>query len=235
MIRDFFEFIVSLLFPKKCVFCNGIIPQNQDICGECGAYKCIIGNNICERCGRDIEYCSCGDSALYFDRCIAPFYFMDIIRESMHVFKFRGGRHKAEVFAKFMSDSVKEKYAGIHFDYIIPVPMYLKKQIKRGYNQSVLLGGFLGKSLEIPCLNGVLVKIKDMIPQHDLKDISRFENIAGTFGIENAQLIDNKNILLVDDVLTTGSTLSECANLLKSQGAKLVYGVVFSATKAEKY
>lgn len=224
------NFFLEILFPPRCIFCDRIISQNKKICGMCNAYKYTIGNNICVKCGRDIENCLCKGNELFFERCIAPFYFSDVIRDSIHKFKFKENQHKTKVFANFMYECILEKYSDISFDYIIPVPMYPKKQRKRGYNQSELLGINLSKMMNVPYSLSTLVKVKDMTAQHELQGINRFENIADTFGIINPEIIDNKNILVVDDVLTSGSTLSECAKTLKQNGANRIYGIVIAAT-----
>lgn len=225
------DFIANILFPKRCVFCDSVVSRDEDICGKCDAYKCVIGKDICYQCARDKEQCMCGDRKLYFDSCIAPFYFTDVVRNSIHTFKFRGRPDKSKGFSSLMCQCIQDKYAHLSYDCVLSVPMYYKKQIVRGYNQSELLAKNIAVVLAKPCYTDILCKVKDMTPQHELKDINRFENIADTFSISNKSLINGKNIILVDDVFTTGSTLNECAKVLKLFGAQHVYGVVIAATR----
>lgn len=231
-ILSLLENITNILFPPRCVFCENIITGDNNFeCRKCHASDFLIGDNICIKCGRDIDQCMCSDDVLHFDRCIAPFYFTDIIRESIHDFKFRGRLDKCKGYSRLMHRCIVDKYSEISFDCVVPVPMYYKKQRIRGYNQSELLSKNIAKLLDIPVVSNCIHKIKDMTPQHELKDGNRFENIANTFYISNKTYIFGKNIIVVDDVLTTGSTLSECAKILKQFGAKSVYAVVIAETK----
>jgi predicted amidophosphoribosyltransferase len=112
-------------------------------------------------------------------------------------------------------------------DYIfIPVPLEKKKLKQRGFNQAEEIGKELSKFLKISLLNNVLAKIKETPPQVDLSDEERKENIKGVFIVRNGDLIKNRKILLVDDIYTTGSTLEECAKVLKKAGAKEIIGIV---------
>lgn len=102
-----------------------------------------------------------------------------------------------------------------------------KKRLKwRGFNQSEEIGKELAKSLEIPLITDVLLKMKATLPQVELSDLEREENIKGAFLVTNREKIKGRKILLIDDVYTTGSTLNEVARLLKEAGASQAWGVV---------
>lgn len=109
---------------------------------------------------------------------------------------------------------------------LIPVPLEKSKLRWRGFNQAEEIGKELSKFLKIPLVNNVLVKIKETLPQVELSDEVRKENVKGAFLVKKKELIQNKKILLVDDVYTTGSTMEECAKVLKEAGAKEIIGIV---------
>jgi len=114
-------------------------------------------------------------------------------------------------------------------DYVLlPVPLEKRKLKWRGFNQSEEIGKEISKFLNIPLINDILFKIKETLPQVELSEKEREENIKGVFIIRNRKKISGKKILLVDDVYTTGSTMKECAQLLKKAGAKEVIGIVIA-------
>lgn len=108
---------------------------------------------------------------------------------------------------------------------LIPVPLHIKKLRERGYNQSELLANELAKILKTAFLTDVLIKIKHTNPQMELKKEKREKNLHGAFLIKNPEKISGKKVFLVDDVYTTGFTMSECANVLRKAGAKSVWGI----------
>ena len=114
-------------------------------------------------------------------------------------------------------------------DYVlVPVPLEKRKLKWRGFNQAEEIGKEISKFLNIPLINDILFKIKETLPQVELSEKEREENIKGVFIIRNRKKISGKKILLVDDVYTTGSTMKECAQLLKKAGATEVIGIVIA-------
>ncbi|MFA7244249.1 MAG: ComF family protein [Patescibacteria group bacterium] len=108
---------------------------------------------------------------------------------------------------------------------IVSVPLSLKRKAERGFNQSELIGKYVSNKLGIPGCDA-LSRIKDQKPQATLKRNERLSNLTGVFRVEDDEFVHGKNVLLIDDVATTGTTLNECAKVLKAAGAKKVYGVV---------
>ena len=117
---------------------------------------------------------------------------------------------------------VKEKFLP-DFDIVIPVPMYRRKKHKRGYNQAELVAIKLADYLEVPVHIDNLVKIRKTRPQSSLKREGRLHNIEGSFQVKDPALVSGKNILLVDDVVTTGTTLNTCAKILYENGASWIF------------
>ena len=111
---------------------------------------------------------------------------------------------------------------------LIPVPLYKKRLKWRGFNQAEEIAKQLSCSLEIPVLNNVLVKIKKNLPQVGLSEKQRKENIKDVFVCKNTELAQRKKVLLIDDIYTTGSTMEECARVLKNAGVQEVIGIVLA-------
>jgi len=109
---------------------------------------------------------------------------------------------------------------------LIPVPLAKRRIRWRGFNQAEEIAKNLAEYLEIPLINDVLIKTKETLPQIDLAEEARKENIKGAFLIKNEEKIKGKKILLIDDVYTTGSTLEESSRILKKAGAREVWGAV---------
>ncbi len=106
------------------------------------------------------------------------------------------------------------------YDIIIPVPMYKKRKQSRGYNQTELISKKLAKDLKIESSNKVLRKVIDTKKQSTLTKKERIKNVENAFNVVNSKSIENKNVILLDDIFTTGSTLNECSRMLKLAGTK---------------
>lgn len=116
----------------------------------------------------------------------------------------------------------------IHFDFLCSVPLFPSRKNERGFNQSFLLAQEIGRLWEIPATDKLLIRTRKTIPQADLKKEEREKNVKNAFGLSGDIKLTGQSIALVDDVSTTGSTLSECAKILKRAHAKFVYGIVIA-------
>ena len=140
----------------------------------------------------------------------------------MYRFKYSNKKYYAKYYAKEFCD----KYRGIienwSPDYIIAVPLFRKKEKKRGFNQAQVLAKHIGKELAIPVEKNIVARIRNTVPQKKLNDTERQKNLKGAFKIER-NVVKFKRILLVDDIFTTGSTVDEISHLLLTNGAERVY------------
>ena len=114
------------------------------------------------------------------------------------------------------------------FDYIVPVPMHPRKKRQRGYNQSELIARQLGEFLNMEVRTDILKKTRYTRPQSKLKRNDRLHNLEGAFSVSPDVFVEGKRILLVDDVLTTGTTINTCAKILKDKGVNMIYGIVIA-------
>ena len=145
-----------------------------------------------------------------------------IIREKLLAYKFKDQSYLSKTFAQLCIKNEK-CYAFIKsYDIIIPVPMYGKKKRQRGYNQCELIAKELQKYLPIKLETKVLIKYKNTPAQSTLSKEERKRNIKDVYKVQNISKIENKRVLLLDDIYTTGSTISECSRVLQQAGIKQI-------------
>lgn len=156
------------------------------------------------------------------------------MRHGVHIFKFRNGFRNYEAYSYEMSQTLKERFAGIDFDFITEVPMTRKSRKKRGYNQCFYLAKGISEELGLEHKSEVISKIYETKKQHDVRYYLRKGNLVGAFDVPNPSDVKDKTILLCDDISTTGETLNECAKMLWLHGAKEVYCVALALTTYKK-
>ena len=205
---SFISSLLDLLFPPKCVFCGKVI----------GA-----GNGWCARCDEELPYTKDGgrSGGEYYDFCISPLYYEGLVRKSILRYKFRGASAYAGAYGKLLSGCVHDHADG-EYDIISWVPLSIKRERKRGYDQAMLLALATALGLDDVAVE-TLKKPHDVTAQSELSGREeRQANISGAYEAPDAELVEGKRILLIDDIVTTGSTLSECARVLLEAGAKRV-------------
>lgn len=220
--------MLRLLYPPRCACCNRVVAHNERLCATCADKLPRIEGRLCGACGRAAELC--GENHRFeFVQCIAPFYYLEPVRQGIHGLKFEGRKSACAYFGVEMADAVRKRLAGIAFDLVTCVPLSHKRERERGYNQASLLARQTAEFLRLPFEPQALSKLYDNKPQHRLSRAERRGNVLGVYEAD-AQRIQGKRILLVDDIETTGSTLNECAKMLKLRGADVVYALVACIT-----
>lgn len=215
----FLRVISELFYPSglKCVICDDEIPKENRY-GVCDKCKVSYNTKFCARCGRAIAnmatYCDeCQNHTQPFDLARAPLVYENEIVTLVHRLKYGGAKYLAETMAQFMADVYYEQ--SIEADVITFVPMHPKKQKSRGYNQAELLANELSKIIGLPVEN-MLERVKHT---QNLARMGREERRKAIESAYSALVTKNevkgKNILLVDDVFTTGATTGQCCEVLK--------------------
>lgn len=212
-----------LVFPPRCACCNLVVAHNRLLCEECEDKLPRIKGRVCTACGRQKEFCG-KNHRFEFIECAAPFYYTGPACDGIRGLKFRSHRGAAVYFGMEMAETVRRRFAGIAFDLVVCVPLSEERRIERGYNQAALLAQEVADRLEIPFEMNALSKLFDNKAQHDLSGAERRGNVLGVYEAVEG-LVRDKVILLVDDIETTGSTLNECAKMLKLRGADKVYAL----------
>lgn len=212
MLKNLFGKILDFIYPTKCCVCNETIIKRE--------------NQVCEKCEKELKT---DDIITYIDmgngkkiKCFSPFEYSGKIKKSILRFKFKGYKNYSKFFAEVMSKGITQKFGSIKFDCITYVPLRPERKRSRGYNQSECIASDISSIINIPC-EDLISKIKSNHIQHELDFSSRIENVKGVYAVKNERTVKDKTILLCDDIITTGSTLRECAKTLLGSGAKEVY------------
>jgi ComF family protein len=152
-----------------------------------------------------------------------------VLKEAIHRFKYLGRQGLASCLAGLMVETALAEPLFASADLILPVPLSNEKLRLRGFNQAALLADEVGYRLRIPVKRRLLVKDFETLPQAGLNRAAREDNLAGAFRVTKADAIHDRNIMIIDDVFTTGSTMSSAALVIRSAGAGHVFGLTAAA------
>lgn len=203
------EKIENIIFPTCCLICGKL--TKEIICKECE--KDIYSKTIYKVEKKESEN-------IYFKNHIYIFEYKDKIRDLILGYKFNGKSYLYKLFSKIIIKS--EKICGIlkKYDIIIPVPIHKKRKKQRGYNQSELIAKEIAKNINIEYRNDIIEKTKNNLPQSSLTKEQRKQNVKNVYKIKNKEKIENKKIIIIDDIYTTGNTVKAISKILKENGAK---------------
>lgn len=221
--------IGALIFPNRCICC-GRICTDRFFCKDCDGKIQRIDRKLCERCGLPVSICCCKRNFYYFRSVISCFENADDAKTAFYRFKFGGHRAAAVYFTNAMTALVKERYRDISFDLVTAVPSHPKTVRERGYDQVLPLAKQLAANLKLP-FKALLTQPEFTVKQHDSAGTAaRFSNVRDKYRARSDGSVAGKTVLLIDDIKTTGATLSECARELKLAGAEEVYCVTALTT-----
>lgn len=215
---------LDLLFPLQCLGCRR---GGGLLCPACIATLPRLTMPYCPVCaqpGTDKRCRGCVADPPKIDGLRAPFLMKGLIREAIHDFKYHGVRGAAPELGSLLAQYLDSH--SIPGEVLVPVPLHPRSLRRRGYNQSALLARELGKRTGLPVNEQLLIRIKNTPRQVDLPSRERRSNVVGSFTCSSDAA--GAAILLVDDVATTGSTMSACAAALKVAGAASVWGLVLA-------
>lgn len=230
------EKLISIFYPNRCFICDKVIPAGDETCRKCAPlilHYPLSKKAACEICGFPLDECSCGKWR-YYKKAVFPLLYDGDVRISLHTFKFRGRLDKVKPFAECIYNALSERGALDDIDVLTYVPMEKKQQYKRGYNQAEELCKELSKLSGVEMLP-LLYKFMNTAAQHDTNGLKRQGNVLGIYEPYQERLgdIEGKNILIVDDILTSGATLNEAAKTLLIFGAEKVYAATAAGRKRE--
>ena len=214
------EVLLDLLFPPKCVFCKKLLHKGEEgFCAHCQEH---LPWSVGAEAEQTMEFVSL---------CASPLWYQDEVRASFHRYKFKGSRGYAKVYCRLMAQCVRDHLAG-RYDLITWVPLSPQRRKARGYDQAMLLAEAAALELEDVAAE-TLIKVRDTSAQSGLgkDDSARRANVLGAYRPTDPELIAGRRILLIDDVVTTGSTLSECACTLRTAGAADVVCVTLARAR----
>lgn len=223
--------IAAVFFPERCAACGAVVAPAEGVCAACRDQMPRIGVPICPLCGLEKEWCDCKRRHRHYERVVAPWYYDGKGSDAVLRMKRRGDPVAVAFFAKELADTVRQYYEEIAFDGVVFVPSTRREKRRRGYNPGELVARAVAKELGLP-LCAWLVKLTETAPQKTLSAERRGGNLLGVFDVTEDTL-EGKTVLLVDDVVTTGATLDECAKMLKIYGAEAVYAATVAATRKQ--
>lgn len=227
------ECLGELLYPPRCPVCDKVNRLwDKGICKECLQKIRYVKPPRCLKCGKHIEneaqeFCTdCEKREHCFTEGRALFVYKDIAR-SVHRFKYQGRREYASVYGSEMAYYLGDCIRSWHAQALIPIPLYPKKERRRGYNQAALLAKALGTELGIPVYEGLVKRIRNTTPLKQLNPEERLNNLKKAFILaENG--VKLKRVIIVDDIYTTGSTLDAVSKLLKEWGVEEIFFVTLA-------
>ncbi len=226
----FKERVLDILFPPQCLKCSSLVAETGSLCSVCWLEISFIEGPACHACGLPFEYdlgpkalCgACSQDHPLFKRARATLIYNDASRDIILSFKHGDRTHAAAAYGKWLLRSGRELIEDI--DIIVPVPLHWSRLFHRRYNQAALLAQELGKLTGKPVETNVLLRSKKTASQGHKTRNQRRLNLQGAFTVPSKaqRKISEQRILLIDDVLTTGATVSACAKALLRAGAAKV-------------
>ena len=200
--------LLDLLFPPRCVFCRRLLHRGEE--------------GICPRCQQELPWAlgaEAEQTGEFFSLCASPLWYQDQVRASFHRYKFKGVRGYSRTYGRLVAQCVQDHLAGRYY-LITWVPLSRSRLRQRVYDQAMLLASAAALALDDVAAE-TLCKVRDTEAQSGLgkNDASRRANVLSAYQVTDPALVEGRRVLLIDDIVTTGSTLSECARVLRTAGA----------------
>jgi len=214
--ENVFEFnlniILDLVYPPVCGFCKEICKEN--LCSNCNKYIDTLVKN------RKIDYRN--NQEKYFNKHLYLFKYEEIIREKIIDYKFNEDIYLYKTFSRIILNNKEMCKEFKKYNMVIPIPIHKKRKQMRGYNQSELIIKELSKQLNFKFDSNLLYKKNNVIEQSKLNKSERIRNVRNVYAIKDKSKLEGKELLLFDDIYTTGATVNECSKILIKNGAKKV-------------
>ncbi len=219
--------LIDFLYPPRCVGCGN---EGSFVCACCEASLPRLTSPLCSSCGQPLagsDRCpQCRTWRPETDGIRSPFAFDGVLRQAIYQFKYGHFKALAAPLGQLLGSYLQKEPLPV--DVVVPVPLHSSRERDRGYNQAALLAAELGRECGLPVVGDCLVRLRHTRPQvRTAGALERQHNLAGAFGCLD-QRLEGQRVLLVDDVCTTGATLSSCAAALKKAGASLVWGLALA-------
>ncbi len=203
---NFLKYVLDFIFPPICGICNQL--------GE---------GFLCKNCEKELQnYLYKNEKQEKEDERFHLLKYEELIRNKIITYKFEDKNYLCHLFSTLILHQKEACTFLKQYDMILPIPIHAKRKRERGYNQSELVAKEVAKALNIQIQNDILLKQKNTKPQSSLKREDRLKNVQGVYKIKNRNKIQEKSIVIFDDIYTTGATTKQCRKMLKEAGAKRV-------------
>lgn len=240
ILSSFGEGFLDLIYPSNiyCISCGNIIDDSRpySLCDACVRTLKWANGRTCRLCGKILQedyapdLCTdCEEAGHVFEKGFTCVEYGSAERELIHQFKYKDKAYLGRKLAEIMYDRIQPE--GLKPDLILPVPMFRRKERKRGYNQAAVLAANLAKHMGLPCERKLLVRVVETEAMSRLGALGRRRNIREVFSVPQgkAERLAEKTVLLVDDIYTTGSTADACTAALLEAGAARVFVFTFAS------
>ncbi len=230
VLRQLADGLLGLFYPPHCAKCHADTNAGAHLCAACAREARKIEPPFCHQCSQPFEgaiegefTCSnCSDRTFHFDCAVTRYLSRGVVREFIHRFKYDRHFYLRHPLADWMAEALDDDR--IHaqpFDAFVPVPLHAARFRERDFNQAEVLAQLLAKRTGRPVLKA-LKRIRYTTTQTRLDREQRMENLRNAFRVRHAATVQSRHLILVDDVFTTGSTVEECARVLRQAGAASV-------------
>lgn len=233
--------VLNLIYPPLCVICGKkLISTSEEDLSVCSRCLNSLKRNrppYCRKCGRSlyettngVDTCwECFGRNFYYERAWSCFLYEGVAKEALHLLKYSRKLSLSNFFSSSLLQFIRNNYEIVkNIDAVLAVPLHNTKLREREFNQAGLLSAAISKEFDLKDISGCLKRSVPTRPQSELDKKERFSNVKGTFEVVRADLAVGKNILMVDDLFTTGATLNECAKVLKKAGAGKIHCLTFA-------
>ncbi len=230
LLHDIVKSALDFVLPQNCLICDKEIEEGI-LCNNCLDYIPVVKPPLCQLCGRPIKKgrtCRFCKKGMHINHGRAWALFIPPVDKVIHHFKYQKKTKLSVLLGRAMGTIIKSDYFLKDADTIVPVPLSWWKYLRRGYNQAALLSEIISQECNIKSADR-LERIKNTKTQTKLDEEARRKNVLNAFNVKPDGIRD-KTVLLIDDVITTGATMNECARVLKEAGAKDVYSCVAAIT-----
>ncbi len=224
--------VVDMLYPRCCIGCGTSTPETfRYMCWDCWSDAMRVEPPFCDLCGdpvagsvdHDFICYACSAEKPSFDGARSAARYDGVVGEALRQLKYEKALWLAPDMAQLLHNCMLAEYPRKGFDLIVPVPLFRVRRRERGYNQSAVLAGELGKRIHCRSAPNLLRRIRPTTTQTNLTAPQRLSNVQGAFQSGKRSRLTGRRILLVDDVMTTGATVNVCAKALKKGGAATVH------------
>jgi len=220
--------LLDFVYPPHCSLCKAPLQEDERVvCEGCWSKIQVISGSHCATCGCPLDEpaptcTNCESETLHFDRARILSPFDETIQSLIHQLKYRGKRSIGHRLGTMLGALIASDGDSDGADVIVPIPLHPSRKKERGYNQSALVASAMGDRLGIEVSTDLIVRTRRTATQTKLNAEERARNVAGAFEVVHPEPVRGKEVLLVDDVLTTGATVNACAQVLLEAGAKRV-------------
>ena len=224
---------MDLIYPRRCPICDEILPYGgTKMCHDSHKLP-YVEAPFCLKCGKelpeesDAEYCDdCRKHKRSFERVYPVFNYVEPVKSSVLAVKYKNKREYLDFYGHMLAMRIAPELRYTHLQGLVPVPVHRSKLRQRGFNQAEILADIIGKETGIKVYKNLLLRTSDTTPQKELSPVERANNIKQALSV--GKIEDGlKNVLLIDDIYTTGATVEACTEVLLKAGLQKVYvGVI---------